>query len=269
MLRKLGFVALTLLATLGIDPVRADFVGTMIGGHVDIGVAFDGIGLEPHIHKHDEADLTLFGGTILTGDQEFAPADLWFGVRAGRTNIDGSEDATFRRPAGAEWDFLGVAENDEIWVLPIVEQTNRPFVGVSAEELAGFSAVTVTINAITARNGIGNSTFSVFKIDGNGQPDWASSTGVAITDRQFTIPRATHDHFFMAFTDEGVFDVSLNFAATRTLDDVLFNSDATFTFAVGESNFAAVPEPTSMALLACCGTVMIGVRKWRKKSKVA
>ncbi len=211
MFRICGLAVVFLVSVLGVQKSKADFVGTMIGGHVDIGLDFDGTNLSPHIHKHNGAELTLFDGTTFSGPElEFAPADLWFGVRAGRTNFDGTEDPILRRPAGGDWDFLGVAQDEQIWVLPIVEQANRPFVGFSAEELMDFSDVTVTINSITARNGIGNSTFSVFKVGNDGQPtEWASSTAVAAQDRQFLIPATAHDHFFIWRSLAKVFSTSI------------------------------------------------------------
>lgn len=262
MFRKFGLAALLFLATSGLKVTRADFLGTMIGGHADIGVAFDGTGLDPHIHKHDGEDLRLFGGGLISGEQEFAPADLWIGV---------PNSARLARPAGSQWDFLGNSAGQDLWVLLPTESPDRPFIGFAAEELVGFSDVTITIQGITGRSGSNASTFSVFKTN-NDQTlvtSWASSTGVNSSERQFTVPVGGHDHWFMAFTGEGVFDVSLNFAATDLSDSTAYNSTTTFTFAVGDSNFSAVPEPTSMALLACCGTVMIGVRKWRKNSKAA
>jgi hypothetical protein len=129
--------------------------------------------------------------------------------------------------------------------------------------LDGWSDVTFTIQGVTSISG--SSEFSVWKFDDNSVLQFAST--VAGNPDSFVIGVGAHDHWNMAFTGEGVFEV--NYLVSATQNGTSFSKSTAFTFAVGNSNFSAVPEPTSMALLACCGTVMIGVRKWRKKSKVA
>jgi hypothetical protein len=144
--------------------------------------------------------------------------------------------------------------------------TGQPFIGFGAEELDpadGWSDVTFTITGVTPISG--NSEFSVWRTNSDSVFQWAST--VAGNPDSFVIPVGAHDHWNMAFTGEGVFEV--NFLVSATQNGTPFSQSSAFTFAVGNANFAAVPEPTSMALLACCGTVMVGVRKWRRKSKVA
>jgi hypothetical protein len=123
--------------------------------------------------------------------------------------------------------------------------------------------VTFTITGVTPITG--NSEFSVWRTNSDSVFQWAST--VAGNPDSFVIPVGAHDHWNMAFTGEGVFEV--NFLVSATQNGTPFSQSSAFTFAVGDSNFSAVPEPTSMALLACCGTVMIGFRKWRKNSKAA
>lgn len=266
MFKKFGFAATLGLLLSGFQVSKADFVGTLIGGHIDIGVADEG-GLLPHIHNHGEEELRIYDPTsidgyrILTGE-EFEPNQLWFGV---------SDAAKTQRPAGDSiWGFLGVGEGDDIWVLPATgEIPGSPYIGFSSEELqGGWSNVNVTIQSIVGKGGVGASTFSVFLMDDTqlNVISSASSTGTTDPLKTFTIPAGGHQHWFMAFTGEGVFDVELKFSANDPLNNPSA-STAKFTFAVGNANFASVPEPTSIALLACCGTVLFGARKWRKKSK--
>jgi hypothetical protein len=168
--------------------------------------------------------------------------------------------------AGAEFDFLGVGVNQNFWHLRAGPFNGQPRVGYAAEELDpldGWSDVTFTIQGVTSISG--SSEFSVWKFDDNSVLQFAST--VAGNPDSFVIGVGAHDHWNMAFTGEGVFEV--NYLVSATQNGTSFSKSTAFTFAVGNSNFSAVPEPTSMALLACCGTVMIGVRKWRKKSKVA
>lgn len=257
MLRKFGIAVVFSLISSGVSAVRADFLGTIVGGHVDIGVGFHAGALEPHIHV--ESPIQRFNDTDL-GIGEYEPDQLWFGVG------DGSARLRNLGFAGAEFDFLGAGVNQNFWHLRSGAFAGQPRVGFAAEELDpadGWSDVTFTIEGITSISG--SSEFSVWKIDDNNVLQWAST--VAGNPSSFVIGVGAHDHWNMAFTGEGVFEV--NFLVSATQGSTPFNERSSFTFAVGNSNFAAVPEPTSIALLACCGTVLIGVRKWRRKPNVA
>lgn len=257
MLRKFGMAVLFGLIASSFNAVRADFLGTIVGGHVDIGVGFHGSNLEPHIHV--ESPLQRFNDTDL-GIGEYEPDQLWFGV--------GDSSARLRNLgfSGAEFDFLGVGVNETFWHLRSGSFTGQPRVGYAAEELDsadGWSDVTFTIEGITSISG--SSEFSVWKFDDDNVLQWAST--VTGNPSSFIVGVGAHDHWNMAFTGEGVFEV--NFLVSATQNGTPFSQSSAFTFAVGNSNFSAVPEPTSVALLACCGTVLIGARKWRKKSKAA
>ena len=48
MLKKIGIAVLFGLIAGGFSVARADFLGTIVGGHVDIGVGFHAGALEPH-----------------------------------------------------------------------------------------------------------------------------------------------------------------------------------------------------------------------------
>lgn len=247
------------LIAVSLSEARADFLGTIVGGHVDIGVGFDPIRnrLDPHIHV--ESPVQLSDGSTLGAD-EYEPDQLWFGV--------GDTAARLRNPelAGPEFDFLGVSGNQNFWHLRAGAFPGQPRVGYAADEMDpadGWSDVTFTIEGITAISG--SSEFSVWKIAENNVLQWAST--VAGNPSSFVVGVGAHDHWNMAFTGEGVFEV--NFLVSATQGSTPFSERSSFTFAVGNANFAAVPEPTSIALLACCGTVLIGVRKWRRKPNVA
>ncbi|MFN7875820.1 MAG: choice-of-anchor M domain-containing protein [Pirellula sp.] len=257
MLKKIGIAVLFGLIAGGFSVARADFLGTIVGGHVDIGVGFHAGALEPHIHV--ETPIQRFNDTDL-GIGEYEPDQLWFGVG------DGSARLRNLGFAGPEFDFLGVGVNQNFWHLRAGAFAGQPRVGFAAEELDsadGWSDVTFTIEGITSISG--SSEFSVWKIDDNNVLQWAST--VDGNPSSFVIGVGAHDHWNMAFTGEGVFEV--NFLVSATQNGNPFSQASAFTFAVGNANFSAVPEPTSIALLACCGTVLVGVRKWRRKPNVA
>ena len=104
--------ALTLLA-LGLAlPSLAQ--PTIWDHHVDIGINYTALG-GWDLHIHDETDLT-----------EYAPDEAFLGV---------GWQAQQARPAGVQFDFIGVGAGDPVWILPQVQDPSLLFLGLGAEEL--------------------------------------------------------------------------------------------------------------------------------------
>lgn len=218
---------------------RADFLGTVIGGHLDIAVGFHEGALEPHMHS--DTSLTRFNDSALAADVEYEAGAFWLGIGdvAKRSRSEGFATSTF--------DFLGVNVGQDFWFLPENNTSGLPRIGFSTDELSGadWGNVTFTLNRITPVSGTAH--FSAWQFDGSGAIQVVSTT--LATPGSFSLAPEEHDHWNMAFSGEGVFNVEFTFSATKKSDNQLYTATEAFTFAVGNANFQAVPEPSSLALV--------------------
>ncbi len=229
---------------------RADLV--VVGGHMDIGVALHGGALE--LHMHADTPLNLFGGGTLPADEYEHDAF-----------VIGVPGPSVARPSGAAWDFIGNSSGEPVWFLPQASDPAKPFVGIATEELIPahwIGGTTWTFNSISLVDGA-PSEFSLFQTSFLG-PDVQLSSFSGPSS--FTFPVGIHDHFVWAFTEEGIYDVSLTVSGTHSLHGFLSDTKS-FRFATGSFiPVAAVPEPTSTALLLAGGVA--GLMRWRRRLKV-
>lgn len=243
--------ALTLSLMCLASTSRADIY---IGGHADIGVAFETDHL--HLHLHAEDVISLYGGgTAAAG--EYNPGDLEIGVPG----------PSVSRPAGATWNFLAPNADNAFWFLPQSTDPNKPFLGLGLEDLtdAGWSTITWQFNSITSVSG-GPSAFSLFQTDVFGNPVVKSSSlSPTLDGNSWTQIAGGHDHYNWAFTSEGVYDVSFTVSgingAGDAIADGLYTDTATFRFVVG-SAITAVPEPSAFLLT---GMSLAGLGLWRRR----
>jgi hypothetical protein len=107
---KHKLILMTLLLTLA-SGLQAQVALTT--QHVDIGLG-EGTSLELHWHDEDN-------------DEEYEPSEAFAYI-----------DPTYAlnlRPAGSQWDFLGVSSGENIYILPQNQNPNLLFLGVGAEEV--------------------------------------------------------------------------------------------------------------------------------------
>lgn len=221
-----------------------------VGGHGDIGIGLVGNKLDLHLHFADAVDKEG-GGSIPAG--EYAPGDHTIFVPG--PSVD--------RPPGSQWDFLG-APTDKIWFLPASSDPNKPYLGWATEELspADFNG-NITVRLTSLLSAPANATFSVWSLDPFGSPTSLMSTANGISNSdQFLLATANHEHFFVGFTQEGLYDIEFTaFGNHKALGDI--SGTGVFKFAVG------VPEPSSMAMLAMASSGgFLGWLRRRKNSKV-
>ena len=221
-----------------------------VGGHGDIGIGLVGNKLDLHLHFADAVDKEG-GGSIPAG--EYAPGDHTIFVPG--PSVD--------RPPGSQWDFLG-APTDKIWCLPASRDPNKPYLGWAPEELspADFNG-NITVRLTSLLSAPANATFSVWSLDPFGSPTSLMSTANGISNSdQFLLAPANHEHFFVGFTQEGLYDIEFTaFGNHKALGDI--SGTGVFKFAVG------VPEPSSMAMLAMASSGgFLGWLRRRKNSKV-
>ena len=233
------------MAIYGIAQSNA-LAATLSNGHTDIGLAeMDTLAL----HWHDEETNT-----------EYEPDEA-------HAYVPPVLSAT-TRPAGAEWDFLGVAANNTYYQLPESEDPDLLFLGIGAEDATpgAFDAWNPgdLRGANTSDNwfqlalvgltytGSGAGVFSAWSDDGLGSPIlWMSSSdGLDGTDCVYV---TDHGHYNFAFSDEGLYELEFEVRAYQS-GSLITSAPATFLF--------VVPEPTS-AVLMLSGVALLATRRKR------
>lgn len=213
--------------------------------HVDIGIDYTALG-GWDLHIHDEDDLT-----------EYAPDGAILGV---------GWQAQQARPAGAQFDFIGVGAGDPVWILPQVQDPALNFLGIGAEELdpdnlfedwdpdgAGglASARWLQLDLVSVT---GPGAFSAW-LNGGPTVSFATSDGITASDRALVLAGG-HTDYNWAFTQPGTYEVTLQASGRLAGGAVSTSAPATYTFVV-----AAAPEPASLAL--CLLALPLAARRRR------
>ena len=205
-------------------------------GHVDLDVAFEDGALELHWHVHEpEPEGTLF-----------EPEDLVLEV--------GPAAATFVPANPAYW-FLG-PPGSQVYVLPVVEHPELPFLGLSAEEISPglFAGNQILLGLV---NATGPGQVAVYSVDPFGSPTLWMYTGDGISAADaYTLYAGSHAHLYWAFTAPGSYD--LEFVARGQLEGGSWvESDP------GRFSFVVVPEPAAGAL------GLLGMALWLIRRRLA
>ena len=208
-------------------------------GHFDIGVGYsNAVGWDLHAHDHDN-------------DIEYEAGEVLF--YAGPNTVQA-------RPAGSQWDFIGVNAGQNFWALPQQFDPNKVYLGISAEEVdPGLFQNDLVTLALSAVRGPGE--FSIYQVDGVGQPIvyMASSNGIDANDK-IVLPAGGHGHFNYAFTSTGLYEIDLY--AYGTLADGTFIESGAVTYYFGVE---AVPEPATILALGA-GTAALLARRRKQKA---
>ncbi len=219
-------------------------------GHGDLGIGYVDGELEPHWHLGENDEEVVLDGTPSNDPAgfEFAPN----GVIA-QTSLSGLRDAD------SAWNAVGVSANGTYYLFPEPSDVNTPYVGIGLEELVPDDwdgNITLTL---TARTGPLGGEFSLYQVD-LGTPTFFMSTfgGISGADSVSLVP-GTHTHFNWAFTETGTYNLTFEISGTHLVDGAK-TASATYTF-------NAVPEPTSIALIALGGAALFLHR--RRKAKMS
>lgn len=194
-------------------------------GHGDIGLAYEEGGeLELHLHLHEGA---VVNGVEQEADSE-PPADQTVIV----VSEAAQQAATAAIASGA-----GVSAGETVWILPTSPSAELPFVGFGTEELDPAeweSDLTFSLVNVTSPSGTGH--FSVYQSDGLGGFDFLMSTalGGITEDDHLEMAAGTHDHFFMAFSESGLWAVTLKASGEHHDDGEVESDEVTFYFEVAE-----------------------------------
>jgi surface-anchored protein len=211
-------------------------------GHSDIGLAFEGN--ELHLHYHFGVGAVI-DGTTLAADAEYAPDEAYVRV----------SDAT-KVTVPFDVGFLGANAGDTVWVLPQSNTPGLPFVGLAAEELSSpFNSASYQLIGFS-----GPGDFALWQTSGLGSPivSFQTNDGLSTLDK-YNLAIGGHDHANWGFTKEGIYDLTI--LASVTDGTNTYTDTGTFKFAVG--NVAAVPEPSSMCLMALAA----GSAAWYKRRR--
>jgi len=234
-----------LLAFVG-SHARADIL-EYSRGHADIGYQMvDGrISLGWKFEEGDE-----LGGQVLSQDTFKLPGQVYARV---------ADSAGVVRPAGSGWDVLGVAEGEAFFRLPARSVPDLPHLGLSTDAAPQTANLRWTLLDYRTPTG---ANFTLYTTPGIGQISalWATSDHDRFND--FGMSWGTHNHYNWAFTDTGVYDLTLQLSGD--LAGEAFAAAGTFRFVVGSST--AVPEPSSWLLAAVAsGVVVLRKRLQRRK----
>ncbi len=220
----------TATATVTISAAQPqDFEVILTIGHADIGLFIsDGdtiIDHGDHTHTVDGEpawDLHVHDGE---NDEEYAPDQALFyvGPQALTTRSNGLELS--------DYDFLGVAAGQPLYILPATENPELLFLGIGTEEIEVGTLVggTAQINLVSV-NGPGQLSLWQFTA---GAPNLAFATSDGVTQADtFTVLEGGHTHYNWGFTAPGRYEVTIEAAGAVVGHDELTKATATYYFSV-------------------------------------
>ena len=237
------------LVTVAWATVSAATAQTIYTGHWDISAhEHDGL-LELSLHNHD-------AGT------EYELPDPGVQFQIGFGNANGTA------PAPKQSVTIGSTPLGQVWVTAPDEASadllNQPFIGFSAEELTtGWSGnVTFTLTGLiyTPRSGLLNPVGNLFLFEDEDLYWNTNQTlGVGGNYGVFTVAAGQHAHGEFAFSDEGLYELTLVVSGTL--------SGAPVTSSPTQLSVNVVPEPSSGALLLA-GLAAVAVTRRRIRRSV-
>lgn len=227
----------------------ASAASLITAGHVDvIALGYEDDAFEPHVHYEDSAVVDGVSGF----DDELEPGEAIIVVPNSTFAFVSGNGG---RPAGAAWNPIGVSAGTSYWLLPstsaLSDTLGAPFAGIGMEELDPGDwngAISLTLTGFS-----GPGAFSLFTVDGLGNPDFAWSTADGLGD-VLTQNAGSHEHYNWTFSAPGMYELTVQFDGVHGTDG---SQTATDTFA-----FAVIPEPSS-ALLLGLGALATLVRRRR------
>ena len=261
--KKMKSTLLT-LATVVLAMISPATAQTIYTGHWDISAAYEG------------GELELELGTHVT-DGNGVETHVHYGLSS-RTLQFGFGNSEGTAPADKQSVTIGSTSLGSVWVSAADENSanllNQPFLGFSAEELgAGWTEnVTFTLKSLLyTPHGSGSGAGNLFLFEGE-DVFWNSTSPVGGNYGQFSVPAGEHGHGEFAFSDEGLYTLSLevsgNYVATYTDNNSneLFDSGDIILTTSSKSGTSTldinvVPEPSTGVLLMAGLATLSAVRR--------
>ncbi|MDX1952396.1 MAG: choice-of-anchor M domain-containing protein [Verrucomicrobiota bacterium] len=231
-LAKIGMLAICTAAAGSVPSFSQTVLST---GHADVGIAYELGAWNLHVHNH-------------ATEEEYSPSEAILQL---------NPESARPIPASPSFSFLGSA-GTTFYVLPQVEEANLIFLGLGAEEvLAGDFAGDNMVLTLKSVTGPGN--FSLYSVDGLGNPTVFMNSGNGISDGTdfVNVPAESHNHYNWAFTMPGTYTVGFEATGTHSTDGPVASGLVNYRFEV-------IPEPSTWALLAVGSVLVFGLQKRRK-----
>ena len=209
-------------------------------GHIDvIGIGYEGGELEPHTH----VEFGTIDG-VAAGEGEYEPGDLTFIVPGSTLTA---------RPAGSQWDAIGIAAGQPFFFLPQsgteADTLGSIFAGIGTEELAPDDWTSPISMTLTGATGPGEFALAQVLL---GTPNFFMSTadgGITPADT-YSQAADDHQHFYWYFTQAGDYSLTFDFSGIHVTDGPK-SASATYDFHV-------IPEPSTglLAALSLAGLIL-------------
>jgi surface-anchored protein len=193
-------------------------------GHADIGIRYEMGAFEPYLQFEHAV---INGIEITSGD-----------FRADGVEIIVPFDTYLILPTEAP--FLGSLAGASVWLLPAGNTPGVPFLGWSTEQLDPSEwAGNLTFSLVMATSGSGTGNFAAWQFDSFGSvSSLAMSSAQPASAIGLNMAADTHDHYNLAFTEPGLWQVDLRISGTH--------ATAGAVAAVERFTFRVVPEPSSL-----------------------
>lgn len=195
-------------------------------GHADIAIRYDSGAFESFL-KFDSAVLDGVEGA----SGEYRPDQVEIIVPLDTRMI-----------LATEVPFLGALAGAPVWMLPAGDTPGMPYLGWSTEQLDPTDwPGNLTFSLVTAASGGGAGNFAAWQFDPFGSVSTlAMSSAQPASATGLKMAADIHDHYNLAFTEPGLWQVELRITGTHATDGAVA--------AVERFNFRVVPEPSSLLL---------------------
>jgi len=220
-------------ASITLLPVASTSAATYTTEHVDLALRYPGVspqfpsGWELYFNDRDDNSTAPLAGTV----------------------VSVLEDAAATRPAGSQWDFLGVAAGQPVFILPQSQDATLVFLGIGAEQVAPGSVTGSMQLSLASVTGPGQ--FSLYQASGQTLiVSMASANGITPAD-SVGVPIDSHIHYNWAFTAPGQYTLGFRINGTPTSVGQPVLSE------VFNVQFSVVPEPGVVSLLAGAGVLAL------------
>jgi surface-anchored protein len=212
-------------------------------GHMDVAMKFEG-GEFIGWWKNDGA---IVDGQVSPFD--YPAEDIWA--------VALFDDVTppLLRPAGSQWDFLGVAAGEPIYILPSSGvPVTIPYLGFSTEFLADIFDEEISIN-LTGFSGPSGSTFALYTSSSNKFMQFFNGQ---IQGPGIALETGDHQHYNWSFSHPGFYELTFTFSSIYLGDEVF--GEATYGFWI-------IPEPSTTGLLLLAGGAFFFWRRFSASSR--